>query len=157
MTPDDFNGDGRPDRLSLIVYSGTFERVHYALVLASAAAAVGIPATLFFTMEACRALLAPGDDGAPAWRKLPAGEGEDAERGHSAGAVDDRNTARGVAGFDELLSACAELGVRFMVCEMGLRAKGLTRESLRTDLPIEEGGVVTFLNDASRAGAMLFI
>lgn len=157
MTPNDLNGDGRPDRLSLIVYSGTFERVHYALVLASAAAAVGIPATLFFTMEACRALLAPGDDGQPSWRKLPAGEGEDAERGHPAGAVDDRNTARGLAGFDELLAACAELGVRFMVCEMGLRAKGLTRDSLRADLPIEEGGVVTFLNDASRAGAMLFI
>jgi peroxiredoxin family protein len=44
-----------------------------------------------------------------------------------------------------------------MVCEMGLRAKGLSRQSLRDDLPIEEGGVVTFLNDASRAGAMLFI
>ena len=158
MTPEDFNSDGaRPDRLSLIVYSGTFERVHYALVLASASAAVGIPATLFFTMEASRALLRPGDDGAPAWRRLPAGEGEDGERGHLGGAVDDRYAAHGVAGFDELLAACAELGVRFMVCEMGLRAKGLTRDHLRDDLPIEEGGVVTFLNDASRAGAMLFI
>jgi peroxiredoxin family protein len=156
--PEDPNStDGRPERLSLIVYSGTFERVHYALVLASAAAAVGIPATLFFTMEACRALVEPGDDGTPAWRRLPAGEGEDGERGHTAGAVDDRYTAHGVAGFDELLVACAELGVRFMVCEMGLRAKGLSRAALRDDLPIEEGGVVTFLNDASRAGAMLFI
>ena len=156
--PEDLNStDGRPERLSLIVYSGTFERVHYALVLASAAAAVGIPATLFFTMEACRALVKPGDDGTPAWRRLPAGEGEDGERGHTAGAVDDRYTAHGVAGFDELLVACAELGVRFLVCEMGLRAKGLSRAALRDDLPIEEGGVVTFLNDSSRAGAMLFI
>jgi peroxiredoxin family protein len=118
---------------------------------------VGIPATLFFTMEASRALLRPGDDGAPAWRRLPAGEGEDGERGHPGGAVDDRYAAHGVAGFDELLAACAELGVRFMVCEMGLRAKGLSRDHLRDDLPIEQGGVVTFLNDASRAGAMLFI
>ena len=107
MKPEDLHGDGRPERLSLIVYSGTFERVHYALVLASAAAAVGIPATLFFTMEASRALLRLGDDGAPAWRRLPAGESEDGERGHLGGAVDDRNLARGVAGFEELLSACA--------------------------------------------------
>ena len=37
MTPEDLSsGAARPDRLSLIVYSGSFARVHYALVLASA-------------------------------------------------------------------------------------------------------------------------
>ena len=158
MTPEDLSsGAARPDRLSLIVYSGTFERVHYALVLAASAISVGIPTTLFFTMEACRALLAPGADGEPSWRRLPAGEGEDAERGHSGGIVDDRYASRGIATFDELLAACVQLGARFMVCEMGLRAKGLTRDRLRADVPIEEGGVVTFLNDASATGALLLL
>ncbi|MGF1639513.1 MAG: hypothetical protein ACFCUO_01040 [Rhodospirillales bacterium] len=150
-------GTPRPDRLSLIVYSGTFERVHYALVLAAAAAAVGTPATLFFTMDGCRALLRAGEDGSPSWRRLPAGEGEDGERGHPGGVVDDRYRARGVAGFDELITACAELGVRFLVCEMGLRAKGLTGADLRADLPLEETGVVTLLADASANGAMLLV
>ena len=50
------NADTHPDKLSIVVYSGKFDEVHYALVMASAAAAVGRPVTLFFTMDACIAL-----------------------------------------------------------------------------------------------------
>lgn len=141
-----------PDKLSVIVFSGTFEKVHYALVLAASAAAIGRPATLFFTMEACRALLKPGEDGVAAWRHLSLNSGEG-----TGGAVDDGYAARGVATFEELLMACVEMGVQFMVCEMGLRAMGLERAALRDDVPLQDGGVVTFLNDASQDGAMLFV
>lgn len=137
-----------PDKLSVLVLSGQFERVHYALVLASAAAAIGTPATLFFTDQALRALLDGGPDGF-GWRMLPATDGR------SAGAVDDERRRRGIAGFEELLGACGELGVRILVCEMGLRAVGLEASALRTDLPIEVAGVVTFLADASATGALL--
>lgn len=150
-----------PDRLSLIVFSGTFAKVHYALVLASAAAAIGTPATLFFTMAAARYLAAPQDDGTPGWRALSAagnGEGEGIRpAAETAGDADDVFRERGVATFEELLSACVELGVRFMVCEMGLRAMNLHRSDLRKDIPIEEAGVVTMLGDASATGAVLFI
>ncbi len=141
-----------PDHLSVIVFSGTFEKVHYALVLAASAAATGRPTTLFFTMDGCRALLKPGADGQPAWRHLPleTGTGE-------GGAVDDRYAAKGVATFEELLMASVEMEVRFMVCEMGLRAMDLDHAALRDDVPIQDGGVVTFLNDASQDGAMLFV
>ena len=56
-----------PDKLSVLVLSGQFERVHYALVMTSAAAAIGTPSTLFFTDQALRALIADGPDG-PGWR-----------------------------------------------------------------------------------------
>jgi peroxiredoxin family protein len=72
-------------------------------------------------------------------------------------AMDASFAASGVATFEQLLGAAAELGVRLMVCEMGLRALGLGRESLRPDLNVEEGGVVSFLNDASRHGAVIFV
>ncbi|HEC14490.1 MAG TPA: hypothetical protein ENI72_01920 [Rhodospirillales bacterium] len=127
-----------PHKLSIVVFSGDFERVHYALVMASAAAAIGRKATLFFTMEASRALLKPGPSGA-------------------GGGKDRAYIESGVAGFEELLVSCAALGVRFMVCEMGLRALNIKRRELRDDLGIEEGGVVTFLNDASATGSMVFI
>jgi len=136
------------DKLSVLVLSGRFERVHYALVMASAAAAIGMPATLFFTDAALRALTS-GAAGVPGWRALAADGGRD------GGAVDDARRARGVAGFEELLSACAELGVRLIACEMGLRAVGLAAAELRADVPIEVAGAVTFLADASAAGAML--
>jgi peroxiredoxin family protein len=137
-----------PDRLSLLVLSGEFERVHYALVLASAAAAIGTPVTLFFTDGALPALTGEGPDGA-GWRTLPGAAGR------LGGAIDDERRGRGVAGFEELLSACAELGVRFIACEMGLRATGLDATALRKDVPIDIAGVVTFLADASATGAML--
>jgi peroxiredoxin family protein len=152
-----------PRKLSLVVYSGSFDKVHYALVLASAAAAVGTPATLFFTMDAARFLQKPLADGTPGWRSLPARPGEPAaglpavQDGPTAGAADDDYEKRGVATFEELLSACAAFGVTFMVCEMGLRVIGLDVSALREDLKIAKGGVVSFLADASERGAMMFI
>lgn len=139
-----------PDKLSLVVFSGDFDKVHYALVMASAAQASNRPTTLFFTMGACRALL----EGDPPWREMALSEEKNAENG---GALDDQFKDLGVGAFEELLSACVEMGVTFMVCEMGLRAEGIARSDLRDDVPIEEGGVVTFLNDASKDGSILFI
>lgn len=134
-----------PGKLSLIVFSGDYAKAHYALAAAAAAAAVDRPATLFFTMHGARALLAAGADSAEGWRALD-GASADAElRG------------RGVAGFEELLESCAALGVRFMVCEMGLRALGVAPEALRDDLPISVAGLVSFLADAEAGGAMLFV
>ena len=146
------NTGARPDRISIVVYDGRFERVHYALAMAAAAAAIGIPATLFFTMQATAALAAPASDGVPAWRGMPV------ERGDGNGGIrDDAYRASGVATFEELLGSCIEMGVKFMVCEMGLRAAGLEGTRLRDDVPLEPGGLVTFLADASGTGALLLI
>ena len=139
-----------PDKLSLVVFSGGFERVHYALVMAAAAVASNTPVTLFFTMGAARALERAAADGAPGWHRLPCEAGGAAE-------MDADFKRRGVATFEELLEACVLLGVKFMVCEMGLKALGMDPEGLRADIPVSQGGVVTFLADASRDGGMLFV
>ncbi|WP_412559152.1 DsrE/DsrF/DrsH-like family protein [Thalassospira sp. MIT1370] len=136
-----------PRKLSLVIFSGSFEKVHYALVMASAALATGREVTLFFTMDASRALLAPSG-----WRHLRT----EAE-GATATSIDLSFSTRGIGSFEELLSACASLGAKFMVCEMGLRALGLENDATRDELSIETGGVVTFLNDARQNGEMLFI
>lgn len=135
-----------PDKLSIVVFSGQFERVHYALVMAGAAIASNKPVTLFFTMGAARAL--QKDQG---WRKLPS------EEAASASAMDELFKQRGIGAFEELLDACIALGVVFQVCEMGLKALGIDNADLRPDVPVALGGVVTFLADASKDGAMLFI
>lgn len=141
----------RPDKLSLVVYSGDFDKVHYALAMASAAVAVNVPATLFFTMEAIRALKKPGGGESPGWHALRAGDGRDARQ------IDQEFGTRGVARFDELLEACRDLGATFMICDMGLRATGLEMADLRDEIDYRQGGLVTFLNDARADGAMLFI
>lgn len=139
------------DRLGVIAFSGDVERVHYALALASAAAAVNIPATLFFTMGAIRALLKDGADGTPGWHALSAGES-----GLAPAAREAVLKKRGAATFAELLAACADLRVTFMVCEMGLRAIGIEAEDLRSDIAISQGGIVT-LYRATEGGRIVFV
>ena len=67
-----------PDKLSIVVFSGDFERVHYALATAAAAAAVDRPTTLFFTMEAIHALARRRGDGTPGWTALEGAATRDA-------------------------------------------------------------------------------
>lgn len=137
--------DAPPAKLSVVVLSGTYERVHYALAMAASQLAIGRRATLFFTMGAIRGLLAPSRDGAAGWRAL------------DGAARDDAMAANGLATFEELIGACAELGATVLVCEMGLKAEGIARSALRADIAIGEGGLVTFLNDARADGAMVVL
>lgn len=139
-----------PDKLSVVVFSGDFDKLHYALSMAAAAIAVNRPATLFFTMEAIRGLL-KASGGRPGWHALACGDGT------PAGERDEAYAARGVATYEELLTSCSALGVTFMVCEMGLRAVDLEAGDLRDDIAVAEGGIVTFLNDASAHGALVFV
>ena len=136
--------------LGIIVHSGDGERVHYALALASSAAAVNTPAILFFTMGGLRALL-KDRDGQPGWHALSPGESR-----LPPASWEKQLEERGAASFAELLSACAELGVAFMICEMGLRAMGLSRRDLRSDIPYVEGGIVTMLNE-TEDGKIVFV
>ncbi len=135
-----------PDKLSLVVLSDDFERVHYAFSMAAAAAAIDRPTTLFLTMGAIHALGPRRPDGSPGWTALSGAAARDAEFAE-----------RGVATFEELVEACAALDVKMMVCDMGLRAVGIETRELRRDLEFAEGGIVTFLNDASAHGAVLFV
>ena len=138
---------GQIDRLSLVIFSGTYEKVHYAQVMASAALASNRAVTLFFTMEASRALLAPSG-----WRQLRC----DAE-GTTATTLDMVTAEKGIGTFEELLTACAAMGGEFMVCEMGLRALGLENQPIREDLSVTRAGAVSFLNRGSADGGMLFV
>lgn len=143
--------DTAPDRLSLVVFSGNYDKVHYALTMAAAALAVNIPATLFFTMGALRALC-PETGAGGGWRGLPA-----TELGDSPTQADERLVSRGLAGFEEMLHSCVALGATIMVCEMGMRAMDMAAADLRGDVPVAPGGLVTFLADASRTGATMFV
>jgi peroxiredoxin family protein len=134
-----------PERLSLILLSGCFDRIHYGLAMASAAVALGRPVTLFATLAATRAFVAQGPDGRPGWAGQPLSPDLAAPELTDGGALDARNRARGIAGFEELLQACAGLGAEFIVCEMGLRAQGLTAAELREDLPIQRAGLASLL------------
>lgn len=109
--------------LGVLLISGGHERAHYALMVATAAAAIGREVTLFATNAGCRALLADNPL-----------------------LVDPREAAlaeAGVATLTELLEAAEALGLRRIACEAGLRAEGLHDPSLAPG--VEVAGIVTFL------------
>ena len=136
-------------KLSLIVQSADVDQVHYALATASAALAINIPVTLFFTMAASRAVTGTAD--APGWRSMATGDGR------SGADMDAGFSQRNIGTMEDLISACVALGGRFMICEMGLKALDIERTELRADLGFEVGGLVTFLSDAEQQGQIIYI
>lgn len=142
------------ERLSVILLSGCYDRIHYGLAIASAAAALDRPVTLFATLGATRAFVAQGEDGRPGWAAQPLSPDLSAPDLADGAALDARHRARGVAGIEELLQACTGLGVELIVCEMGLRAQDLSADRLRADLPIQRAGLATLL---ARAGQIVVL
>jgi peroxiredoxin family protein len=118
--------------LGILLESGTHARAHYALVVAAGAAALGREVVVFATNAGCLLLAEP------------------------CPLLDDPResaiTARGVAGIATLREACAEMGVRLIACDAGLRAEGLTQLALVPG--VEVAGIVTFL-DAVGAGQIV--
>jgi peroxiredoxin family protein len=127
-------------RLSIIVFSGDYGRVHYALMMAAAAAAIDRPVTLFFTMGAVQALRKP--DG---WVNLSGAERDEVLK------------ERQIADFETLLQSAAAMEVTFMICEAGLKADDMSPGDLRDDLDIDVTGLVTFLNQTDPNGQTLFV
>ena len=140
-----------PDKLSIVVFSGAYDRVHYALAMAAAALAANQAVDLLFTMGAVRALEAAGGPWSGWQGLLPT------EDGSSPLTADQALTGRGLVGFEELLAAVVALGGAVMVCEMGLKAIGLDAACLRSDVPVTEGGLFTFLTAASPQGNLVFV
>jgi peroxiredoxin family protein len=138
------------NRLSLIVFSGDYDRVHYAFVMASAAAATNRPVTMFFTMGAIKALLAPHSDSSPGWAALAPGH-----NGKMPLERDLSHATSGIASLEELIQACVEFDVTMRVCETGLIAEGLSPHDLRPDVAVTEGGMVSFLSEAEKDGGRI--
>ena len=108
--------------LGILLLDGGHERAHYALVMASGAAALGRDVVLFATNGGCRLLA-----------DCPLVQ--DPREAHLV--------SRGVAGVGTLLAAIAALGVQRMVCEAGLKAEDLGAAPLAPG--VERAGVASFL------------
>ncbi|MDR3518627.1 MAG: DsrE family protein [Azospirillaceae bacterium] len=148
-TSDPATGKSAPG-LAIVLFAGGFDRVHYGLALAASAAALSRPVHLLFSGRAVLALTA-ASPARPGWHQLDA-----ADDGVPAAQRDQVLVARGVAGFEELLEACAALEVQVLVCEMALRALGLANDALRPDFPHQIGGIISFLS-RTQSAQTLFI
>ena len=154
------------DRVTIIVFSGYLDRVLAAFIIATGAAAMGQQVSMFFTFwglsvlkkrtefdgkslfQKMMALMSPGSSqGLPVSKMNYFGVGAKMLRSM----MKDKN----VSSLEDLISLAREMGVRMIACEMSRDVMGIKESELVGGL--ECGGVATFLGDALKSRASLFI
>jgi peroxiredoxin family protein len=159
---------GQQDKLSLIVFSGSLDRLIAAFVLATGAAAMGMQVSMFFTFWATAALRR---DAAAlkktllermfGWmlpkgvKKLPLSQMNMAGGGPAM--IRYIMKKKGVASVEDMIDIAAELGVELNVCTMSMDLLGLKPEEL-LDYPNRcFCGVAKFLETAAPGKLTLFV
>ena len=132
--------------LSLILFSGTDDRLGAAAILATGAAAMGRPVNLFLQYWALDAFRK---------EKVAADHGVAAEAGTKGAAMVKKDQA-GDRHWSELLRQAKDIGdVRIHACALSMELFGITKDDL-DPLVDDVEGVAAFMNDAT-AGPIAFI
>lgn len=154
-------------KLSIVCFSGDFDKAIAALTIASGAAAVGYEVNLFFTFWGFNIIKKKKG-------RTPIGKGILAKIfnflmggrknlplsrlnfcGISPKLMTHMMKQRNVATLEELLNACIELGVNFYACEMSMVILGMKLDDFIPEIK-EVLGVAKFL-EIAKGGEILFI
>lgn len=161
--------DTTADRISLVVFSGELDKLLAAFVLATGAAACGMPVTMFFTFWATPALKKVGPQARGktfvermfGWM-LPAGAGRCRLSkmdmcGLGRWMISREMEKKNVANLPQLIQTAEELGVQINVCEMSMSLMGIRPEELIDYPDLQFCGVARFLDQAASSKTTLFI
>ena len=150
---------------TLIVFSGDFDRVFAAFIIANGAAAMGDDVTMFFTFWGLNALRKPRVTGKTGLQKMfaammPRGPGK-LRLSHmnfgGAGPVMFKSAmkAQNVMSLEELIESAQEQGIKFVACTMSMDVMGIKPEELIDG--VEYVGVASYLGEADEANVNLFV
>jgi peroxiredoxin family protein len=158
---------GQQDKLSLIVFSGSLDRLIAAFVLATGAAAMGMQVSMFFTFWATAALRQDAVvdktllERMFGWmlpkgvKKLPLSQMN--MGGGGPAMIRHIMKKKGVASVEEMIGIAADLGVELNVCTMSMDLLGLKPAEL-IDYPNRSFcGVAKFLETAAPGKLTLFV
>jgi peroxiredoxin family protein len=154
------------DRITIVCFSGELDKAMAAFIIATGALAMGYECSMYFTfwglsvikehaeiagksfMEKMFTMMLPENmDKLGISQMNFAGAGAKMMRGIME--------SKGVATLEELMEVAQEMGVRIISCTMAMDIMGVTDEEMRPNL--DRGGVGTFLGDAFKSKATLFI
>jgi peroxiredoxin family protein len=153
---------------TIIVFSGDFDKVFAAFVIANGAAAMGDDVTMFFTFWGLNALRRPKKvkvEGKSSLQKafaamMPRGP-DKLKLSHMnfAGAGPKMFKAamkqKNVMSLDELIESAREQDIKFVACTMSMDVMGITPEELIDG--VECVGVASYLGEADEANVNLFV
>lgn len=161
-------GAGQQEKLSLIVFSGSLDRLIAAFVLATGAAAMGMQVSMFFTFWGTAALRRENVSVKKnllermfGWmlpkgvKKLPLSQMNMAGGGPAM--IRYVMKKNGVASVEEMIELCKELGVELNICTMSMDLLGMKPEEL-IDYPNKSYcGVAKFLETAAPGKLTMFL
>lgn len=154
------------DRVTIVCFSGDFDRAMAAFIIATGALAMGFRCSMYFTFwglsvikkqvelsgkslpERMFSMMLPENMEKLGISKMNfAGIGAKMMRGIM--------TSKNVATLEELMETAQEMGVRIISCTMAMDIMGVRDSEMRDGLDF--GGVGTFLGDAGKSRVTLFI
>lgn len=157
--------DPAKNTVAIIASKGTLDMAYPPLILATAAAAMGMDVEIFFTFYGLN-IIKKG--GAAQLQVAPiANPAMPVPMPNIVGMLPGMTPLatwmmrtqffgkHHVATIQELLEQCNELGVKLIGCQMTMDVMGFKREDMLDE--VEIGGAATFLNFASQAHTTLFI
>lgn len=156
------------DRLSMVVFSGSLDRMIASFVLASAAAASGMEVHMFFTFWGLAALRDARKTSKKdligrmfGWmlprgmRRLPLSQMNMGGAGPAM--IRSIMAKKSFASLDEMLSICAEFEVKIWSCDMSREIMGIKPEELIDYPHLGHCGAAAFLERAAGGRISLFI
>ncbi len=154
-------------QLTMVLFSGDFDKVFAAFIIASGALAMGKKVSMFITFWGLDAIKKPGmkTTGRQFLEKMilwmrPKGPLKLGTSKMNFGGIGPRlfrymMGKKNVESLSSLIEMSRELGIKIIACQMSMDVMGIKKEDLLDG--IEVGGAATFLNDSFRSNATLFI
>jgi peroxiredoxin family protein len=159
---------GQEDKLSMIVFSGSLDRLIAAFVLATGAAAMGMKVSMFFTFWGTAALRRDAAHLSKSWlermfgwmlpkgsRRLPLSQMNMGGGGPLM--IRYIMKKKGVASVEEMIELAAELGVVIHVCSMSMDLLGMKEPEMLEYPGLSYCGVAKFLETAAPGKITLFV
>lgn len=153
---------------TIIVFSGDFDKVFAAFIIANGAAAMGDDVTMFFTFWGLNALRKPKRQAVSGKTGLQKAFAAMMPRGPDKLRLSHMNFAgagprmfkhamkqQNVMSLNELIETAREQGIKFEACTMSMDVMGIHAEELIDG--IEYVGVASYLGDADEANVNLFV
>lgn len=153
---------------TIILFSGDFDKVMAAFIIANGAAAMDDEVVIFFTFWGLNAIRKDSPVQAPDKTFAQKMFGAMMPRGPKKLGMSKMNfagmgpklmqremKAQNVMSLPELIDTAREQGVKFIACTMSMDVMGLTKDELLDD--IEYAGVASYLGEADESNVNLFI
>lgn len=160
--------DPSENKLSMVIFSGTLDKMLAAMNIATGAAALGFDVGLFFTFWGTPALRKGGFKGKRSfWSRmfgwmLPSGHkhlklSTMNMGGLGTAIIKKRMRDKRFSDLDQLFDMAKELDVRILVCDMSMDLMGMKMDDLIDYPNMAQCGVSTFMAEAAESKVTLFI